>query len=973
MVGNMTLQASIRLPGMIKVNYPYQNQVISSHVKLAGLVNVPSPKSLPQGIQYLLDQLSPSQQSEVLQSHQLYNKKYYLYRLTYYVDNQAVREVDYTADEISSYQFTEDYLNTIYNNTTIELGDHVFAIMATFFSPQNPGVMLYDFAEIKFKYQNDSTSLLPYMESLAPQQFVGQLDHKIFLSMLDYALTQRTEGAVKNDIDYLESLYDIDTIPQSFIPYLAKTVGYDYFAGLLGNDNTLREEIRFLPDWQKSAGTQESILVLLRALNLHGVIHPLYLDLLSNTLVSGVNQQYEGTTEIKIPSQTKKARFSFVLNHSTFIPNTTKFEIQDQQGNILASFIWDIQQNQPFWMTFESGWLEKESGPAGFSDLSSVYVDNQRGGITVVFSEAVKTTIPTIAVVTYQYALESRPGANTRLSEFFDMTISSLSKPNEFPAKDMQHVTDIIERSKPFRTKLRTIDLPISSADAYFMTPTTGSSTGNLNSLDRLDANNIKSTEVNLRNPISESVSIVTKNQISDGFLFSWEDPNSFYNRFDMIYSLAIDPELHDEQTRQMFVTDPLIPRGHALLVHDDTNQDATWRRRNLRQLGFVLENDRPSIILSNQLVHYDTLTDTVSQTKTYQDLVIEIDSTSTTIQLNLEIFNDKTNRNGYSLIWGPSSLQIKNLNTGTTSVSSWTVNNTNYKKKTLSYTQGNYELEVYRFISQSEIDAFYTARPDLNNYQFELNKWYAVWKLTSNFYTYPTHLSVYFPSVKAQKQLSDEYISLGGLSTAVPVEFDSLLGTAYQFSDLVLEVVNNFSDVVEASWKWNGNRWESVVSSSIISATLTNASGAWTTPISIVGSVQFIGAAPTGSANNWDVRLYANKIGDNFQMDIGMGLEDDFGNWQTHRGVFGVDSDLTYYISEKIPDLFDHQHNQGNQRMAAFDGLYFKGGELFPGFRLIAGTGSSFTQYDHYPKKVVQKSLTSMPSMANAAFEVGA
>lgn len=117
-----------------------------------------------------------------------------------------------------------------------------------------------------------------------------------------------------------------------------------------------------------------------------------------------------------------------------------------------------------------------------------------------------------------------------------------------------------------------------------------------------------------------------------------------------------------------------------------------------------------------------------------------------------------------------------------------------------------------------------------MNNYQFELNKWYAVWKLTSNFNTYPTHLSVYFPTVKAQKQLSDEYISLGGLSTAIPVEFDSLLGTAYQFSDFVLEVVNNFSDVVEASWKWNGNRWESVVSSSIISATLTNASGAWTT-----------------------------------------------------------------------------------------------------------------------------------------------
>jgi hypothetical protein len=197
-------------------------------------------------------------------------------------------------------------------------------------------------------------------------------------------------------------------------------------------------------------------------------------------------------------------------------------------------------------------------------------------------------------------------------------------------------------------------------------------------------------------------------------------------------------------------------------------------------------------------------------------------------------------------------------------------------------------------------------------------------------------------------------------------------LGTAYQFSDLVLEVVNNFSDVVEASWKWNGNRWESVVNSSIISATLTNASGAWTTPISIVGSVQFIGAAPTGSANNWDVRLYANKIGDNFQMDIGMGLEDDFGKFHLHRGMFGIDSDLTYYGSEKIVDLFNHQHNQGNQRMAAFDGLYFKGGELFPGFRLIAGTGSSFTQYDHYPKKVVEKSLSSMPSMATAAFEVG-
>lgn len=968
----MTLQASIRLPGMIKVNYPYQNQIISSHVKLAGLVNVPSPKLLPKGTDFIKNQLPQNQQSEVLQSHQLYNKKYYLYRLTYYVDNQAVREVDYTKDEISSYQFTEDYLNTIYNNTTIDFGDHVFAIMATFFSPQNPGVMLYDFTEIKFKYQNDSTSLLPYLESMAPQQFVGQLDHKIFLNMLDYILTQRTEGAVKNDIDYLESLYDIDTIPQSFIPYLAKTVGYDYFAGLLGNDNTLREEIRFLPDWQKSAGTKESILVLLRALNLHGVIQPLYLDLLSNTLVPGVNQNYEGTTEIKIPSQTKKARFSFVLNHSTFVPNTTKFEIQDQQGNILASFIWDIKQNQPYWMTFENNWLEKESGPAGFSDLSSVYVDNQRGGITVVFSEAVKTIIPTVAVITYQYVLESRPGANTRLSEFFDMTISSLSKPNDFPAKDMQHVTDIIQRSKPFRTKLRTIDLPVSSADAYFMTPTTGSSTGDLSNLDRLDENNIKSTEVNLRNSISESVSIVTKNQISDGFLFSWEDPNSFYNRFDMIYSLAIDPENHSEEIRNILSSDPLIPRGHALLVHDDTNQDEVWRRRNLRQLGFVLENDRPSIVLSNQLVHYDTFTDTISQTKTYKDLVIELDSTSTTFQFNLEIFNDKINRNGHSFIWTASSFQIKNLNTGSTTISSWTVNNTNYKKKTYSCGHGDYELEVYRFTSQSEIDSFYDSRPDLNNYQFELNKWYAIWKLTSNFYTYPTHLSVYYATVKAQKQLSDDFISLGGLSTAVAVSFNTLLGTAYQFSDLVLEVVNNFSDVVEASWKWNGTRWESVVSSNIISATLNDASGAWTTPISIAGTVTFIGAAPTGNANNWEVRVYANKVGDNFQMDVGMNLEDDFSKAQLHRGVFGVDSDLTYYSDKKLSDLFDHQHNQGNQRMAAFDGIYLKGGELFPGLRLIAGQGSSFTQYDHYPKKVVQKSLTSMPSMVSVPFEVG-
>lgn len=1076
----MPLQANIQLPGMVRVNYPYQNQTITSHVKLAGVVAVPGPDKLPQGTQFIQQQIPPAQWPLVLNSHQLFGKRYFINRITYYLDGQAVREIDYSADEISSYQFTDDYLGVVYGDA-ITAGKHTFAVVASFYSPQNPGVTLFDVVEIPFVYDDTTTSILPYLESIAPQQFAGQLDHQIVMRMLDYALTQRTEGAVKNDIDFLDSLYDIDAIPQHLIPYLAKTVGYDYFAGLLGNDNTLREELRFLPDWQKSAGTKESILVLLRALNLQGKLTPLYLDMVNNVLITGVKRRYQGNTQIKVLSQTKRARFTFPLTHSTFIPQTVNFRIEDQAGTVLASFIWDINQNAAFWTVFStSGWIVRQDGsPATFADLTQVYADQQRGGITIIFNQPVKTTQTLQVIADYQYEIESRPRANTRLSEFFDIAITSLSKPNEFPAKDVSHVVDIIKRSKPLRTKLREIELPVLSADAYHVNAMSLSSTGDLSKTDRLEQFNVSRTAVDLRNPVMEGVKFTQFNRMADGFLFSWEkDCNGFENRFGIFHSLAIEPSFWEDEDpfKKVLANDTLVQRGHAIIVNDDkTPVTATDRRRWLRQLGFRMDNytDEPGcIIANNHLAHYHTIRWDSPQSpavQTYRDMVIELDivdqgSPAAPVQLNVDVMVDPTNRYGFSIHWdGGSTIDRWDLFLGSSvATESWDFDSPNDKSKTWVFATGTYTLQVVRFQNDAELEALYLARPNLRNYQFEVGgspmpgKWYAIWDIEADFAGWPVHLSVFFPAVYAKNQGACCCTELGIMSTGgvIPVNpfmsyadfnepefnylpfngeeeqtlmfvgasvvFNQILGKVYQYEWTVdLEVYNVYTNEVAAIFRWNGGYWETITLSPGIAASLNPASnGLWTDTLTLSGTISYSGPAPTGVPYVWGVRTCAKKVGDTMRIDLSVSETDDFALSFTHRGTFGPGDDaLFYYDSLHFQSLLNHIHDQGDQRMAAYDGAYFKDGNLFPGLRMTVDMGSVATmvfdsgdtwdsavgfgeaqfvwdsgdqfddplkvwdtttpikpvlQIDHYPKRLVFRGLDTMPSLVSTPFEVG-
>ena len=600
----MTLQVQISVPGIVAVNYPLQSQVISSYVRLSGTVAIPNAGHLPQGDDYIKDQLSPSLWGLISQSQQLRGHKYIIRDLTYYMDGSAVRQVSYIEDEITSYQFNDDYIGTVYGDQ-IAAGPHKFTIVVTASCPENPGIDIYDSFDVNFNFDDTTTSILTYLDKVAPQCFLGEVDHQIFERMLDYVLTQRTEGALKNDIDFLANLYDLDLIPQQFIPFLAKTVGYDYFAGLLGGEGTIREELRYLPDWQKSVGTKESILVLLRAMSLEGTLKPLYLDLTNNILVPGAKRRYAYSDEIKVVSQTKRARFTFPLTQKTFVPSTVSLSITVPDGTVVASLSWDIVEQEAVWQTFETTplWLTKQNGsPAQMNDVTSIYADNARGGITITFNGPMKLEQTVKVAVSYQYEVETRPRRNTRLSEFFDVVITSLVKPNDFKAKDYKHVLDIIKRSKPLRTKLREITFPMSSADAYMVNATTVANittpgmflledgnqllledgdhllldmpvnnTGQILNYERLNDFNIDNRAVQINNPMSESVILKQKGTFSDGFLFTWErDCNLFENRFGIFNAMALEPTLFPQATQDLLKNDTLLQRGLAIIVGDD-------------------------------------------------------------------------------------------------------------------------------------------------------------------------------------------------------------------------------------------------------------------------------------------------------------------------------------------------------------------------------------------------------------------
>jgi hypothetical protein len=1016
---------------MIKVNYPYQDQVITSFVKLAGSVAVPAPDKLPPGVGYIQKQLPHNLQGSVLNSHQLRGKQYYLNRITYYIDGTAVREVDYVSDEIASYQFTDDYVGTVYGDV-LQQGTHRFTILATFRSPQNPGVDIYDVLDLNFSYSDNSGgSLLPYLESLTPQQFAGEVDSQIINRMIDYAMTQRTEGALKVDIDGIQTLYDIDNVPKPLIPYLAKTVGYDYFAGLLGNDDTIRDELKFLPQWQKSVGTGESILVLLRALSMDGEINPLYLDLQNNVLRRGVKRRYEHTDTIKVVSQTKRARFTFPLTHASFVDQTIVTNIVGLDDVVHATFVWDIVNNRAAWIYFDTvnQWLVHSNGSnCTLDDVDNVFADRARGGVTIVFKSAVKTTISLNVVVKYQYDYESSPGRNCRLSEFFKVKVMTLAKPNAFPAKDFFHVIDIIKRSKPLRTKLESIDFPFSFADAYVMNPMTVSSTGDLSKTDRLEEWNIAKTEADIRHVITDSVDVRMSKTMTDGFLFSWENCGVDQNRFSIQASLAIEPSLHGEEVRNILANDGLAQRNFALIVNDDSiRKTDAEKRRWLRRLGLKVEQALPCIEATNFLIHNQTIKwDTPRSPAVVWSTPMVCQINDGEVWLSIDLMSDPTNRRGYSVhhTTGSSTFELIDLFDGSTPGDEpFDTSTTNFKTKEFTFSFGTAILAVFRCQDDSDREIIWTGFPELRNYHFENEVWYAAWFLECDFYTNPVHLSTFYASLLTSQQNNcccigiGTFSSQGGepLETSVKaygdfnaptfnsvvfnsddnqdltyintgINFNYTVGKTYQFdSTFDFEVYNLYTNEIVAVYRWNGSYWTTILNCIYITAALNPASLSLTSDLIVSGSISYTGAVPTGTPMEWGCRICPTMNGDRFGLDLSQTFTDDFGKAQVHAGMFGVQDTPADFLGVPVGSLFDHVHNQGGIRQAAYDGIYLRNGQLLPCFTMTvtipssaaftwdnvtdnwddltkrfdaAGAPNDRVAYHHFPKAVVMEML---------------
>lgn len=617
----MAFSASIYVPGLITLSYPFTGQSITSHVRLAGSVVIDRNK-LPQGTQYIIDQLPPGTDPlSVPVSAALNGKRYYLGVVSYYIDDNVYREVDYTEDEISSYQFDQDYLPTIIQGEDLSPGEHRLTIQITAFSFDNPAVEIFDIIELTFVYDQSAVSIFDYLQQITPQLYLGEVDWQIMMRAYDYVLTQRAEGALKNDVDFLEQLYDVDQVPDTLLPYLAVTLGYQYFAGIAGrNQEAVRQEIRFLPDWQKSVGTEESILVLLRALGLNANLTPLYLNLQENTLVEGVNRYFAASDEDLIRSDTFTNRVFTPFTHAhNFLPNTVVTRFFVGTVNVLT-VMWNAAEEKPVVASYNPAinWIEfggvTPPDKATFeSYLDRIDVGNNRGGLTLFFNETAKFEMRVHIESDYQFVRDTRPGRNHRLSEFFDVDVLDRSNPNVLVAEDYQRVLNIILKSKPFRTKLREITFPISLADIYHVNTTSLSTTGQLGNLDIVAKNNIGNTGVNLNFPIREEVKLTQYYRAIEGFTFGWEnDCDRWENRFGIFHSLAIEPDLHGCRVRHLIQTDGLMRRGYAVRVEDDSNErvpDLDRQTRLLRRLGLEIKNfkggDERKKVNYDQLVYW--------------------------------------------------------------------------------------------------------------------------------------------------------------------------------------------------------------------------------------------------------------------------------------------------------------------------------------------------------------------------------
>jgi hypothetical protein len=557
--------------------------------------------------------------------------------------------------------------------------------------------------------------------------------------------------------------------------------------------------------------------------------------------------------------------------------------------------------------------------------------------------------------VSYQYNVGSRPRRNTRLSEFFDVRVESAARPNTFEASDYLHVYEIVKRSKPFHTKLRSITFPARSADAYHVNPYSLSSTGQLSNLDRMEDAGIRPQEVQLNNPVQESVTIRQFNRLCDGFLFTWErDCNLFENRFGIFHDLDIDPVHQSEEFKAILRDDDLAARGHAVWVHNDAlyttpQERLRWLRRvDLRLLNFT--TPPAAQVIENHLAHFHTIKwdEVVSPAiQERRDLMFELDdptefSPAGGIEFHVETMTDPSVRNGFSLRWeGGSDVVRTDHPSGSTSTVPWDVDGLDEKVLTQVESWGSATLTVVRFRDQAQLLAFYAARPSLDNYPFEVGgspdpmKWYAVWDLEADFYVTPIHLAATFDFVWANHQgttCCDDEAEVSSLSPG-PEAFSKALGYVYQNANVVVTVTAKETGEDVARYRWVGAYWVAELEHADLTVTLDPAAATGLTSLlSVDGTIEYVGAA---DSYTFALRACSTKVGDLLVMTPEMSVSDDYKvHLHAHDGWFGIiDDGMVYFPPYDLNarTMIDHKHDQAKATIAE-DDFRFRDGELQAG-----------------------------------------
>jgi hypothetical protein len=173
-------------------------------------------------------------------------------------------------------------------------------------------------------------------------------------------------------------------------------------------------------------------------------------------------------------------------------------------------------------------------------------------------------------------------------------------------------------------------------------------------------------------------------------------------------------------------------------------------------------------------------------------------------------------------------------------------------------------------------------------------------------------------------------------------LNFDFIIGKAYQFeTKFDMEVYSLTDGSVVARYSWNGSTWVAVETFPYITVALNPATTSWDGDITISGQIQYSGPSPSGATNSWGVRVCVPTVGDNMFLDLSTGFQDDFSAAMLHNGMFGLKPDGDY-LGIPIGCLVDHNHNQGGQRMVAYDGVYMRNGDFFPAFTMTVTIPSS-------------------------------